>query len=160
MENKEKINSEKYIKLFMDLFLIFVGLSPYFLVAMVLMNIKTELGIRVFYSIFYFVKFPIGAIILIIIFDKKIPVISKLKEFIAYNSKIIFLMGVAVFYLLIIVSIILNLDNIIPGVMMGIFSLFFFPFSFLLLILGRRILKKKEENQGKALSLNDILSNS
>lgn len=161
LKDKEKIKS--FIKLFITLWMTIISLSPYIIASFALTAINPALGFISFDYLFNFLSPSIFLIIILFVVKRQNPSAGGIKEFIAANSKKVFLGGILLFYLIIIVSVVINLNNLVFALIGILLSLFVFPILFLIFISGKKIMDKmnKEIENGAFLeNRGELLENS
>ena len=86
MQKISKEQVKNFAKWFMVFWMSAVALSPYFLVSMSVMFVNFELGSNIFHYLFNFVSLP-TIVVVLLLFRKKLPLTSGIKEFIALNAR-------------------------------------------------------------------------
>ncbi len=132
----DKEIAKSFVKMGIISWLSAMAIIPYFLVSFALMDINSKWGSWFFDYLFSFAGPPTILSIILIIIYKKFPQVGGIKEYIANNAKKVFFSGVIVFYSLIILGIIINIDNIVRGIMIVVFSFVAFPFGYMMLHQG------------------------
>lgn len=134
--------SKSFIQFFSVSWLTFLGLSPYFLVAMALMDLNSGLGFILYGALFSYLSFPFALVVILVIFKKNLIRVDSFKKFVAENVKKVFLSGVIVFYLISAISIIININSFFLVLMFVFFSSLAFPVMWVLLKFGYIFFKK------------------
>ena len=151
MQNFENKNyKQSFIKLFTVFWLVFISLIPYLLASLALMQIDFNLGLMLFDNLFNFVGFSISLLMIFLLFKKRFFEASSLKKFIASNARRVFWLGVIIFYLIVILSVVISRSNVVSAVMDLIFSFIALPITFLFLKIGQKninIIKELSEKE-------------
>ena len=138
--------SKSFIQFFSVSWLAFIGLSPYFLVAMALIDLNSDFGFAFHNILFNYLSFPFALVVIFFIFKKNLLRVDYFKNFLAEHVKKVFLSGVILFYLTSAISIISNINSFFPVLMIVFFSFFAFPVMWFLLKFGYNFFKRMNDS--------------
>lgn len=160
-EDKER--AKGFVKSFITIWMVFISLTPYFLVSFALDMFNTNLGLDLFIYLFDFLGASIFLLMISVFLRKQNLSTSRVKELIAANAKKVFFSGIIFFYLIIVVAIVINLNNLLSVLLailpLIIFSFFAFPTLFFVLNVGKKNIEKINQamDMGMPLENNTIL---
>lgn len=136
-----------FVKLFSIFWLTVVALSPYLYLTFALSVFDFEFSSELFRILIDLISVPILPLVYIFLFKREVPKADQFRSFVALNAKSFFSLGMASFYLVLLIAVILANGNFIVVIMEFIFSLIYFPFMSRLLRLGLKFSQEMESKK-------------
>ncbi len=153
-KTNKKISREEAAKNLRDLifvyFLVFVSIVPYVAASFSLSAINPRLGFEVSGFLISFLVFPVGTMFFFF-WRRKIQRPDPLKKFISEHAQKIFFIGVAIFIIIVVVSIIWNSNNLFLSAFSVVPSMIFILFDFLIMQVALKAVRRIKQDE-KALS--------
>ncbi len=125
-----------FLKLFSIFWLTFTALSPYLYLIFALSVFDFKFSSGLFRILVDLISVPILPLAFIFLFKREVPKADRFRSLVALNAKSFFSLGMASFYIVLLIAVILANGNFFVVIMEFIFSLIYFPFMSRLLRFG------------------------